>query len=352
MKKNMSQDKEFPSISIIIITKNVQRTLPRVLTSISSQDYPKRKIEILVVDGNSTDHTLDILRSSILPIRVIKSPYPDDPEACRGVAVLKAKNEILGFIDADNYIPHKNWLKKMLKPLIKHKEIYGVQTLRYGYRETDTALNRYFALLGSCDPVGFYLKKDDRLSFIYDKWNLYGKILQYYGDYFTIQFSPDYFPTLGCNGFFFRKSILFKIKVKPQNFFHIDTPLDLAKKGFNKYAIVNDEILHDTAGSFISFLKKRARYMKLHYQIRSSKRRYKVFDPNKKEDLINLIKFIIFSITFIEPLIFAFRGYLKKRDLVWFIHPIFSFSIMITYSFMVILAFFQTQYYRNKNKSI
>lgn len=343
-------DKNLPTVSILIISWNVERTIQRVLKSINSQTYPHKKIEILLIDGNSTDRTLEMVKDSEIPVRVIQSKFPKDPEACRGYGIPFAKNEILGFMDADNFMPHKNWLKKMILPLVKHKELYGVQSLRYAYRKKDALLNKYFALLGSADPVGFYLKKDDRLSYLYDfnEWNLYGKIYKRFSQYFLIEFDPKHFPTLGCNGFFFRKRILNKLKFSPQNFFHIDTPLDLAKKGYNKYAIVNDEIIHDTAGSFIGFLRKRARYMRLHYVIRSNKRRYRVFDPSRREDVINLVKFIVFSITFIEPIIFATRGYIKKKDIAWFMHPIFCFSIFVTYSVMVIMGLVQAQLHKSK----
>lgn len=343
---NKKIDFRLPTITIIIVTKNAERTLPKVLQSIAKQDYPKSHLELLVVDGNSTDNSIRIIQKakSKLQIRIVKSDFPNDPEACRGVGILQAKHEIIGFVDSDNFMPHKNWLKIMIRPLVAHTEVYGSQSLRYGYRKNDTTLNRYFALIGSADPVGLYLNKADRLSFLYDKWNLYGKIIAEYHNYILVKFTPDHFPTLGCNGFFFKKEKLFTINVNPQNFFHIDTPLDLCKKGIDTYAIVDEEILHDTAGSFSSFLKKRAKYMRLHYQIRSNKRRYKVFDPSKKEDVINLAKFIIYSLTFIQPTFFALRGFIKKKDLVWFIHPIFCFSIMWTYTFMVIMGLIQTHY--------
>ncbi len=350
MQREIIQEKDLPTISILIIAWNVERTLKKVLDSINIQTYPQKKIEILLIDGNSTDRTHEIAKQSKIPVRIIQSKFPKDPEACRGYGIPFAKNEILAFLDADNFMPHKNWLRRMMVPLIKHKELYGVQSLRYAYRKKDALLNKYFALLGSADPVGFYLKKDDRLSYLYDfnEWNLYGKIYKRFKEYFLIEFDTKHFPTLGCNGFFFRKRIVKKLKFTPQNFFHIDSPLDLARMGYNKYAIVNEEIIHDTAGSFLGFLRKRARYMRLHYVIRSNKRRYKVFDPSRGEDVYNLGKFIFFSITFVEPLIFSIRGYLKKRDSAWFIHPIFCFSIFITYSIMVMMGLVQAQMHKKK----
>jgi glycosyltransferase involved in cell wall biosynthesis len=327
--------KNLPTLSVIIVTRNVERTLPKALESISTQDYPKGKLEIIVVDGRSTDDTLSIIKESKLPIRVIQSDYPNDPEACRGVGLKKARGEIVAYIDADNYLPHSKWITKMVIPFLENPDIVGAETWRYGHRSKDSYLNRYFALLGSADPVGLYLGKADKISYISDKWNIYGKVLKNYKDYFIVEFDPNHFPTLGSNGFFARREMLLRGKSDPTSYFHTDVPLDLALMGHSTYAVVKDEIIHDTATSIVSFIKKRINYMYLHYQKRGKDRRYKVFDPKNPGDLFRLSLFILFSATFLQPLYISFKGYLKKRDPAWFIHPIFSFSIMVGYSLAI-----------------
>ncbi|MEK9176187.1 MAG: glycosyltransferase, partial [Patescibacteria group bacterium] len=104
--------KNLPTVSIIIITWNVERTISSVLETIIAQDYPRKLIEVIAVDGNSTDKTVEILRRSKLEINIVQSEYPKDPEACRGVGLRHAKGEIICFIDSDNYLPDKNWLEK------------------------------------------------------------------------------------------------------------------------------------------------------------------------------------------------------------------------------------------------
>lgn len=336
----MKRDTEsYPTVTLVIITKNVQRTIGAVLKSIQMQKYPNDKIDILVIDGDSTDRTLDIIKASKQNITIVQSNYPNDPEACRGVGLQHAKGEVIGFIDSDNYLPHKHWLKNITTPFVVHKEIVGAQALRYGYRRKDSALNRYFALIGSGDPVGFYLKKADRLSYLYDRWNLYGKIVHETNAYYLIQFTPDHFPTLGSNAFFARKRLLKKAKSDPLHYFHIDVPLDLAMLGYNTYAIIKDEIIHDTAVSFYTFLKKRVLYMRLYYDKRAADRRYKVFDPSRIEDIVNLLLFIFFSITLLQPLFFSIRGYIKKRDIAWFLHPIFCLSITAAYAIAMLFRY-------------
>lgn len=327
--------RQLPTVSIILITWNVERTIKSVLQTIEKQSYPKRLVEILAIDGNSTDKTLEIFKKSKLSINVIQSPYPKDPEACRGVGLGHAKGDIVCFIDSDNFLPTKDWLMNMIEPFTKYPQIVGTETMRFAYRKSDNYLNRYFALIGSADPVGLYLGKADKLSYLSDKWTIYGKIIKKENNYFIIDFVPEEFPTLGSNGFCARRKLLLKAKSDPLHYFHIDVPLDLAKKGHTTYAVVKETIIHDTATDIVSFIKKRIGYMKLHYQKRSADRRYKVFDPEKRKDIIRIILFIFFSLTIVQPLYVAIKGYLKKKDQAWFIHPIFCFLITIAYSYAI-----------------
>jgi hypothetical protein len=217
----------------------------------------------------------------------------------------------------------------------------GSETLRFAYRRRDNYLNRYFALIGSADPVGLYLGKADKLSYITDDWRLFGDVIFNAKDYFLVKFYPNQFPTLGSNGFCARRKMLTKGKSDPEHYFHIDVPLDLAKLGYSTYAVARETIVHDTATDISSFIRKRASYMRLHYQKRSADRRYKVFDPSRKEDLFRIFLFIIFSSTFIQPTYVALKGYSKIHDKAWFIHPIFCFSIMVVYAYAVLERWFK-----------
>lgn len=51
---------EKPLISIIMPAYNAAETIGKALYAIRTQNYPQDKIEILVVDGGSTDHTREI----------------------------------------------------------------------------------------------------------------------------------------------------------------------------------------------------------------------------------------------------------------------------------------------------
>jgi glycosyltransferase involved in cell wall biosynthesis len=57
------QDESLPPISVILAVRNEQEQLDRCLRSIAEQDYPDDRVEILVIDGMSSDRTPEIIES-------------------------------------------------------------------------------------------------------------------------------------------------------------------------------------------------------------------------------------------------------------------------------------------------
>lgn len=328
-------NKKLPSISCVIATFYSSESLKECLMSVFSQDYPKERMEVIIVDGGSKDSTLKILKE--FKVRLYKVP-PCDQEAeyNKGIGVQHAKKELILFIDADNVLPHKNWLRTMVKPLVENKDIIGSEILRFHYNPKDNILDRYFALLGGVDPVPYYLGKDSKLSYAFDEYNLLGESLDC-GDYYLVKFTGKKIPMIGANGFILRRKLLKFAKSDPKNFFHTDVNYDLVQRGFNRYAFVKDDIIHlkrTKVSYFIKFLIRRKYIMETQYFEKIKKRRHAVYVP--ETDRLNLIKYIIFSLTFIKPSFDAVRGYIKVRDKAWFLHPLVCFSFLIVYSWAVV----------------
>lgn len=322
-----------PTISVIIATYNSQNTIEKCLSSVRGQDYPQDKINIIISDGGSKDNTLKLVQK--FKVKILSIPPKDqNAEYNKGVAVRIAQGELLLMIDHDNVLPHTKWLLNMIKPFIENKEIIGVETLRYHYDKKGTLLDRYFALFGAGDPLAFYLGKADRLSYIYDTYNLRGKAKDV-GDYYVVKFDPKNVPTLGANGFMVRRKILVEnALVDEKHFFHIDVNVDLIRKGFNTYAFVKDDIIHLTGyNNIFSFLYRRKLFMEQFHIKTHSERRFSVYLP---QDTTNLIKFIIYSITFIKPTFDSLRGYMKVPDVAWFLHPFLCFTLLTIYTQVVI----------------
>jgi glycosyltransferase involved in cell wall biosynthesis len=88
-----------PSITIITPCLNAAGTIGETLASVREQDYDG-EVEHLVVDGGSTDGTLEILERAE-GIRFTSGPDSGRPEAAnKGTAM--ASGEVVGFLNADD----------------------------------------------------------------------------------------------------------------------------------------------------------------------------------------------------------------------------------------------------------
>lgn len=73
-----------PRIAIIIPILNEARTLSRTLASIAAQDYPRSLIEVMIVDGGSTDQWRDVVDSVSIPgatVTILHNPKRVTPAA-------------------------------------------------------------------------------------------------------------------------------------------------------------------------------------------------------------------------------------------------------------------------------
>jgi glycosyltransferase involved in cell wall biosynthesis len=92
-----------PKLSIITITRNSERYLGETIDSVISQDYPD--FEHIIVDGGSTDNTLDIITDYAAReprIRWISEPDRGISDAMnKGIGL--ATGEVVAHIHSDDY---------------------------------------------------------------------------------------------------------------------------------------------------------------------------------------------------------------------------------------------------------
>lgn len=325
----------YPKISIIIATLDCANALHRCLESISKQDYPKDRIEVIIVDGGSKDKTVKVAKHYSCKV-LIKTGVLSEEAKAYGLQI--ATGELVADIASDNILPTNNWLKQVVTPLIIDKKLVASYPLRYEYRKSDLIFNRYVALFGVNDPVPFYLGKADRLSYLYDKYDKYDKYnlsgdAKDMGEYYKVIFTSENMPTLGANGFIIRKSLLKKAQVDPSCYFHIDVVYDLVKQGLTSFAVVKTSIVHETADTLLSLLKKRLKYMDKLYLKQIANRRYHIVT---KRDYLKLLLFVFYSLTLVQPLWTSFAGFQKKRDVAWFLHPLVCFTMVLIYLYSLI----------------
>jgi len=91
---------EWPKISIITPTLNQGKYLKQTIDSVLSQNYPN--LEYIVMDGGSTDETIEILRTYGAKLRWISKKDKGQADAIN-TGMEMASGEILAFINSDDY---------------------------------------------------------------------------------------------------------------------------------------------------------------------------------------------------------------------------------------------------------
>jgi cellulose synthase/poly-beta-1,6-N-acetylglucosamine synthase-like glycosyltransferase len=130
-----------PVISIIIPARNEEKYITRCLAGIRKLNYPQDKIEIILVDNNSTDNTVKIAEN-FQPIKILQIEGKISRLRNEGGRMASAK--ILAFLDAD-CIPEKDWLKKSINILKDDNNIKVVSAiLSLENRDTSPWIEKYW----------------------------------------------------------------------------------------------------------------------------------------------------------------------------------------------------------------
>ena len=308
------KDDKLPTISVIIPTLNAARPLSECLERIATQDYPKDKVEIIIADGGSTDETIAI--SQKYGARIVENKLKT-AEAGKSAGLKAAKNEIIALIDSDNYLPGKNWFKRMVAPFIADPSMIGTEPIDYTYRKSDGYITRYCALIGMNDPICLFLGNYDRWSYLTERWTDLEVQSVDMGDYFSLTLEKYKVPTIGANGTMLRRELI--SKQVGDYLFDIDEIHELIANGHNRFAKVKIGIIHVFSGDVSTFIRKQKRRIKDYaFYNKLGVRKY----PWSKLNKLGFIKFVLFSSLWLPTFMQALIGYMKKRDSAWFFHPL------------------------------
>ena len=90
-------NEKLPLVSVVVITKNEEKNIENCLKSVLNQTYPNDRIEIIVVDNNSTDRTKEIAEQYTAKV------FNRGPErsAQRNFGAQQAQGRYYLYLDAD-----------------------------------------------------------------------------------------------------------------------------------------------------------------------------------------------------------------------------------------------------------
>ena len=303
-------------LSIILPTYNNERTIEECLGSIFMQEFPKEDFEVIFIDGGSDDKTLEIAKK--YPVNILKNVKRNE-EVARMIGIKKAKGDILCFVDADNILIGKDWIKKTLEAF-EDKEIFFADTLYYSYRKEDKIGVKYQALIGGDDPIVMYLGAYSRWNYLKNRWTDFSHKSENKRGYLKCKFlDKNKIPPMGSNGFLVRTEIAKKFI--GDSFVHSDFVYDMVNNGHNCFAKIKIGIIHNQPRFFpnkIRRMQRRKDGIKIKYNYGIS---------GKKLVLTGLYIMLIIPVLFD-----TLKGFIKKPNSAWFFHPIATFGEFAIYA--------------------
>ena len=114
--KNVNTGKpgeEFPSITVLVALKNEISNIDNLVSHLKLIEYPEDKLEIKLIDDNSTDSTLESLNTHVSSRIQVLSNTGNGKKKAIEFGVESAKGDWVAVTDAD-CVMSKDWLKAMI----------------------------------------------------------------------------------------------------------------------------------------------------------------------------------------------------------------------------------------------
>jgi len=112
--KGEKMNNDLPYVSIVVVSYNGKNFLDDCFNSIRMLQYPKDKLEIILVDNNSTDDTIEYISSYFPEVNILKLDKNYGFCKPNNEAAKIAKGKYLIFLNNDTYVT-RNWLIELVK---------------------------------------------------------------------------------------------------------------------------------------------------------------------------------------------------------------------------------------------
>ncbi len=180
-------DRRSPELTIVIATLNSAKLLPFVLDSINHQTFPSKKIEIFIVDGGSTDNTIDIAKSYHCRIFYNEKIFP---AYAKYLGFIHARGRYIMFLDSDEVIESKRSIEKKMNVFSRYASVRAVTCSGYKNPEGYHPINSYINEFG--DPFSMFLYRISKNHmFFIRSMKKYYKVLQEDKDCVIFNFSES-----------------------------------------------------------------------------------------------------------------------------------------------------------------
>ena len=216
-----------PLVSIVIPTHNRKKKLIRLIKSVLESEYPKDKLEIIVVDDASTDGTFEYIKKWFPQVKIVRSNEEKFLAESRNIGIRASKGEYIFIVDDDNVVD-RTTIRELVAFMEKHPNV------------------------GVAGPVMYFLKDPRRVWCAGVKRNYWTTITRLIGfntidnAHFKEHYETEDFP----NAFMVRREVfekvgLFNSKLFPIHYDEGDFCQRVRKAGYKIMVVPTAKVWHD-----------------------------------------------------------------------------------------------------------
>lgn len=321
------------AISVVMPTFNSEHTIEKALQSIRNQTFPQEQLEILIVDGGSTDKTISIAKK--YECIILNNPKTQ-PEFAKYIGIQNAKGTYCIFLDSDEVLTHVNSFKVKFDLFQKNNEIKNcligglINPPKYPF------INEYASHIG--DPFSYFMYGIDAGNYRQSLENKFKSKVRI--AHFTIyKRTNETLPICDGGGHFFDLLYLkenFDINDEKM----VSTIFDAMVSKTKQFAVLDDDfVLHYSNTSikkYISKIKWRV-IGNIHYAhevvtgFSEREKAQSYFFKFKK------LLFIPLTILLVWPLYSSVILIMNKRDFLYALHVLFSLYTALLILFYYVL---------------
>lgn len=328
------QLKQTPLVSIITPTLNAAKYLPHFLESLRQQTYPRKRLEILISDGGSTDDTRKIAKK--YGAKIIDNPYI---QAQPGVYVgmKKAKGELLITLPGDNIFVRPDALLTLVD-VLSNKNIYAAFP-KHASDSSDSLFTKYINTF--TDPFNHFLYGYAANARTFHK--VY-KVLLHTTTYDVYDFtSSSIKPILGVTqGFIVRKEFVKHWEKKYDDIHPILFLINNRKRIAYVYSV---DLLHHTVRDIGHFFRKQR------WSVNNALRKHDYGLSLRMKSLtgaqhIKMYLYIPYGLSIVFPVLRSIWGFIKDGQILWLFHPVITLISVIAILYEYVL------FYIGRNKEV
>jgi len=313
-------------ITFNIATLNEERRIEKCLQSIRNQSFPQKDIEIIIMDGGSTDQTLNLAKKYNVHVYNNERKLAE-PGLSQGYKL--AHGDYVVFMAADNILYDCHWLRKMTKPFFDDPNNIQASFCRIINDPNDNPWSQY--LNEDTDPFNAFVFANASYA---EKFSKIYPVESKKNGYIIYKYSIIDYPLIAlAQGTILKKGL----QRKEDEEYDDILPLINIIKSNKKIAYINSTgIRHYSLSGFSDFCRK------FNKRIYNSMCTNSFFSREKyatSERKIRRYLFILYSLSLVLPVFDALINLWKKRKIHTFIHPLAC--LIITY--YIFVNYFKTK---------